>query len=81
MNTFQAVLGYDEENTYALFLYPEDGLQFFGARPKETFNVEIELPARVGFARGEIINLFVLRSEGPHFSLTTNEQSVKNLYQ
>ncbi|XP_062863770.1 nidogen-2 [Trichomycterus rosablanca] len=81
VNTFQAVVGYDEENTYALFLYPADGLHFFGARPKETFNVEIELPARVGFARGEVYNLFFLRTEGPHFSLTSNEQSVKNLYQ
>ncbi|XP_053488796.1 nidogen-2 [Ictalurus furcatus] len=81
VNTFQAVVAYDEENTYALFLYPEDGLQFFGTRPKEMFNVEIELPARVGFTRGEIPYLFFTRTEGPYFSLTNKEQSVKNLYQ
>ncbi|KAK3563522.1 hypothetical protein QTP86_030392 [Hemibagrus guttatus] len=81
VNTFQAVVAYDEENTYALFLYPEDGLQFFGTLPKEMFNVEIELPARIGFTRGEISFLVFARTEGPYFSLTSNEQSVKNLYQ
>lgn len=75
------MVAYDEENTYALFLYPEDGLQFFGTRPKEMFNVEIELPARVGFTRGEIPYFIFSRTEGPYFSLTSNEQSVKNLYQ
>ncbi len=34
VNTFQVVLAYNEKDTYALFLYPEDGLQFFGTRPK-----------------------------------------------
>ncbi|KAK1793128.1 hypothetical protein P4O66_011534, partial [Electrophorus voltai] len=81
VNTFQAVVAYDEANTYALFLYPEDGLQFFGTRPKETFNVEIELPARVGFTRGEIPYFIFARTEGPHYSVTSNEQTVKNLYQ
>ncbi|XP_076848526.1 nidogen-2 isoform X2 [Brachyhypopomus gauderio] len=81
VNTFQAVVAYDEANTYALFLYPEDGLQFFGTRPKETFNVEIELPARVGFTRGEIPYFIFARAEGPHYSVTSSEQTVKNLYQ
>ncbi|KAM9465918.1 nidogen-2 isoform 1-T1 [Clarias gariepinus] len=81
VNTFQAVVAYDEEDTYAFFLYPEDGLQFFGTRPKEMFNVEIELPARVGFTRGEIPYFILSRTEGPYFSITSNEQSVKNLYQ
>ncbi|XP_034032146.1 LOW QUALITY PROTEIN: nidogen-2 [Thalassophryne amazonica] len=81
VNTFQAVIGYDETDSYVLFLYPEDGLNFFGTRPKESYNVEIELPARVGFSRGEITHLNFLRTEGPHYSVTSNEQSVKNLYQ
>ncbi|NP_001088178.1 nidogen 2 L homeolog precursor [Xenopus laevis] len=71
-NTFQAVLAYDHSDAYAIFLYPEDGLQFFGTRPKESYNVHIELPARVGFSRSEA---------GPYYSVTSNEQSVKNLYQ
>ncbi|KAF3831153.1 hypothetical protein GH733_002391 [Mirounga leonina] len=78
LNTFQAVLASDESDTYALFLYPANGLQFFGTRPKESYNVQLELPARVGFCRGEIDDL---KREGPYFSLTSTEQSVKNLYQ
>ncbi|XP_031435769.1 nidogen-2 isoform X4 [Clupea harengus] len=81
VNTFQAVVAYDGTDTYALFLYPEDGLRFFGTRPKESYNVEIELPARVGFSRGEVSFLFFSRQEGPYYSITSNEQSVKNLYQ
>ncbi|XP_030644080.1 nidogen-2 [Chanos chanos] len=81
VNTFQAVVAYDETDTYALFLYPEDGLQFFGTRPKESYNVEIELPARVGFSRGEVPFLIFSRTEGPYYSITRTEQSVKNLYQ
>ncbi|XP_050988516.1 nidogen-2 [Labeo rohita] len=81
VNTFQVVLAYNEKDTYALFLYPEDGLQFFGTRPKESYNVEIELPARVGFTRGELSYLFFSRTEGPYYSVTSNEQSIKNLYQ
>ncbi|XP_041942969.1 nidogen-2 isoform X5 [Alosa sapidissima] len=81
VNTFQAVLAYDETDTYGLLLYPEGGLNFFGTRPKESYNVEIELPARVGFSRGEVSFLFFSRQEGPFYSITTNEQSVKNLYQ
>ncbi|XP_030609940.1 nidogen-2 isoform X1 [Archocentrus centrarchus] len=81
VNTFQAVIGYDEADSYVLFLYPEGGLNFFGTRPKESYNVEIELPARVGFSRGEIVYFFISRTEGPYYSLTTDEQSVKNLYQ
>uniref|UniRef100_A0A8D1SJK4 Nidogen 2 n=1 Tax=Sus scrofa TaxID=9823 RepID=A0A8D1SJK4_PIG len=78
LNTFQAVLASDESDTYALFLYPANGLQFFGTRPKESYNVQLELPARVGFSRGEVDDL---KREGQYFSLTSTEQSVKNLYQ
>ncbi|XP_044872455.1 nidogen-2 isoform X1 [Mauremys mutica] len=77
-NTFQAVLASDDSDTYALFLYPDDGLQFFGTRPKESYNVQLELPARVGFSRGETD---YLKREGPYYTLTSSEQSVKNLYQ
>ncbi|KAJ7991014.1 hypothetical protein DPEC_G00292830 [Dallia pectoralis] len=81
LNTFQAVVAYDENDSYAIFLYPEDGLQFFGTRPKESYNVEIELPARVGFSRGEVAFLIFGRTEGLYYSVTNNEQSLKNLYQ
>uniref|UniRef100_A0A7M4F0X5 Nidogen 2 n=1 Tax=Crocodylus porosus TaxID=8502 RepID=A0A7M4F0X5_CROPO len=52
-NTFQAVLAYDHADAYALFLYPDDGIQFFSTRPKESYHIQLELPARVGFSRGE----------------------------
>ncbi|KAM7375351.1 hypothetical protein PAMA_014447 [Pampus argenteus] len=81
VNTFQAVIGYDETDSYVLFLYPKGGLNYFGTRPKESYNVEIELPARVGFSRGEITYLIFSRTEGPYYSVTSDEQSVKNLYQ
>ncbi|XP_066464113.1 nidogen-2 [Eleutherodactylus coqui] len=77
-NTFQTVLAYDESDSYAIFLYPEHGLQFFGTRPKESYNVQLELPARVGFSRGEFE---LLKREAPFYSVTNSEQSVKNLYQ
>uniref|UniRef100_UPI00398F2778 uncharacterized protein nid2a isoform X2 n=1 Tax=Pristiophorus japonicus TaxID=55135 RepID=UPI00398F2778 len=79
-NTFQVLLAFDKSNTYAIFLYPEDGLQFFGTRPKESYNVQIELPARVGFSRGET-GYMQWKREGPYLSVTSNEQTVKNLYQ
>ncbi|XP_004835593.1 nidogen-2 [Heterocephalus glaber] len=79
LNTFQAVLAYDGSDTFALFLYPARGLQFFGTRPKESYNVQLQLPARVGFCRGEAED--DMKREGPYFSLTSTEQSVKNLYQ
>ncbi|XP_056667027.1 nidogen-2 isoform X3 [Monodelphis domestica] len=78
MNTFQVVLTFDEFDTYALFLYPTNGLQFFGTYPKESHNIHLELPARVGFSRGK--DDYQTR-EGPYFSVTSTEQSVKNLYQ
>ncbi|XP_054827904.1 nidogen-2 [Eublepharis macularius] len=75
-NTFQAILAYTDLEAYALFLYPDDGIQFVGTRPKESYNVNLELPARVGFSRGDF-----QKREGPYYSVTSSEQSVKNLYQ
>ncbi|XP_041132106.1 nidogen-2-like [Polyodon spathula] len=80
VNTFQVVLAYDDTDTYALFLYPRNELQFYSTRPKESYNVQLELPARVGFSRGELSFLF-LRKEGPFYSVTSSEQTVKNLHQ
>ncbi|XP_028318693.1 LOW QUALITY PROTEIN: nidogen-2 [Gouania willdenowi] len=79
VNTFQAVMAYDESDSYVLFLYPEDGLNFYGTRPKESYNVEIDFPARVGFSRGEVTYLIFSRTEGPHYSVTSDEQSVRSL--
>ncbi|XP_043839431.1 nidogen-2 isoform X2 [Dromiciops gliroides] len=78
MNTFQVVLAFDEFDTYALFLYPINGLQFFGTHSKESYDIELELPARVGFSRGKDD---YQKREGLYFSVTSTEQSVKNLHQ
>uniref|UniRef100_H3ASA9 Nidogen 1 n=1 Tax=Latimeria chalumnae TaxID=7897 RepID=H3ASA9_LATCH len=80
-NTFQAVLAYDSSSSYTIFLYPEDGLQFYGTRSKKTYNIELELPARVGFSKGPNYSLF-WKTEGPSYQVTSSsEQSVKDLYQ
>ncbi|XP_024150167.1 nidogen-2 isoform X2 [Oryzias melastigma] len=79
LNTFQAVIGYDETDSYVLFLYPEDGLNFFGTKQKEFYSLGIETAARVGFSRGEVKYFFFSRTEGPFYSVTSDEESVKNL--
>uniref|UniRef100_A0A8B9D2V1 Nidogen 2 n=1 Tax=Anser cygnoides TaxID=8845 RepID=A0A8B9D2V1_ANSCY len=76
LNTFQAVIAYDEEDTYAIFLYPEGGLQFLGTRPKESYNVQLELPARVGFSRGDSDDG---RREGLFYSVASTEQALRHL--
>ncbi|XP_051880023.1 nidogen-1 [Pristis pectinata] len=80
-NTFQVVLASDESSSYAVLLYPEGGLQFYSTRPKAANNIDLDLPARVGFSSGErSFILFTL--EGPSYAVTSgSEESVKNLYQ
>ncbi|XP_071601251.1 nidogen-2 isoform X2 [Heliangelus exortis] len=76
LNTFQAVIAYDAEDTYTIFLYPEGGLQFLGTRPKESYNVQLELPARVGFSRGDGDDP---KRDGLFHSLASSEQALRNL--
>lgn len=71
------MLAYDHADAYALFLYPDDGIQFFGTRPKESYHIQLELPARVGFSRGETDP----GRENLHYSVASSEQGLKNLYQ
>uniref|UniRef100_A0A8C8E7R5 Nidogen 2 n=1 Tax=Otus sunia TaxID=257818 RepID=A0A8C8E7R5_9STRI len=76
LNTFQAVLAYDDEDTYAIFLYPDGGLQFLGTRPKESYNVQLELPARVGFSRGDGDDP---KRDGLFHSLASSEEALRHL--
>ncbi|XP_075283321.1 nidogen-2 [Opisthocomus hoazin] len=76
LNTFQAVIAYDDEDTYAIFLYPEGGLQFLGTRPKESYNVQLELPARVGFSWGDGDDP---KRDGLFHSLASSEQALRRL--
>ncbi|KAM8808003.1 nidogen-2 [Eudromia elegans] len=78
LNTFQAVVAYDAADAYAVFLYPDDGLQFFGTRPKESYNVHLELPARVGFSRGDGDDP---KRDGLFYSVASSERALKRLYQ
>ncbi|XP_050752742.1 nidogen-2 isoform X1 [Gymnogyps californianus] len=76
LNTFQAVIAYDDEDTYVIFLYPDGGLQFLGTRPKESYNVQLELPARVGFSRGDGDDP---KRDGLFHSLANSEQALRRL--
>ncbi|NXC72906.1 NID2 protein, partial [Anhinga anhinga] len=76
LNTFQAVIAYNDEDTYAIFLYPAGGLQFLGTRPKESYNVQLELPARVGFSWGDGDDP---KRDGLFHSLASSEQALRHL--
>ncbi|NXN80714.1 NID2 protein, partial [Bombycilla garrulus] len=76
LNTFQAVIAYNDEDTYSIFLYPHGGLQFLGTRPKESYNVQLELPARVGFSWGDGDDP---KRDGLFHSLASSEQALRNL--
>ncbi|NXG16166.1 NID2 protein, partial [Grallaria varia] len=76
LNTFQAVIAYNDEDTYTIFLYPDGGLQFLGTRPKESYNVQLELPARVGFSWGDGDDP---KRDGLFHSLASSEWALRNL--
>ncbi|NXV31096.1 NID2 protein, partial [Rissa tridactyla] len=76
LNTFQAVIAYNDEDTYAIFLYPDGGLQFLGTRPKESYNVQLELPARVGFSWGDGDDP---KRDALFHSLASSEQALRQL--
>ncbi|NXI40667.1 NID2 protein, partial [Galbula dea] len=78
LNTFQAVIAYNDEDTYAIFLYPDGGLQFLGTRPKESYNVQLELPARVGFSWGDGDDP---KRDGVFYSLASSEEALRRLEQ
>lgn len=70
------MIAYDDEDTYAIFLYPDGGLQFLGTRPKESYNVQLELPARVGFSWGDGDDP---KRDGLFHSLASSEQALRHL--
>ncbi|XP_053315113.1 nidogen-1 isoform X2 [Spea bombifrons] len=75
-NTFQAALASDDSKSYAIFLYPEDGLTFYGTQSKKTYDEEIS--ARVGFSKGTQKFLFWTKT-GPHNEFANDKQSVESL--
>ncbi|MEE6507752.1 hypothetical protein FKM82_029942 [Ascaphus truei] len=77
-NTFQAVLASDDSKSYAVFLYPEDGLSFYGTQSKKTYGASEEISARVGFSSGTK-NYIFWSQQGPYNEFASDKQSVESL--
>ncbi|XP_057643851.1 nidogen-1 [Chionomys nivalis] len=73
-NTFQAVLASSNSSSYAIFLYPEDGLQFFTTFSKKD---ESQVPAMVGFSQGLVG--FLWSSNGYYTIFANDRESIENL--
>uniref|UniRef100_A0A8C5P9T4 Nidogen 1 n=1 Tax=Leptobrachium leishanense TaxID=445787 RepID=A0A8C5P9T4_9ANUR len=75
-NTFQAVITSDDSKSYAIFLYPEDGLSFYGTPSKKAYDKEIS--ARVGFSKGTQTFLF-WSNKGPYNEFANTVESLERL--
>nr|XP_034964284.1 nidogen-1 [Zootoca vivipara] len=75
-NTFQAVLASSDSSSYAVFLYPEDGLQFHSTHTKN--NKEI-IPAVVGFSQPST-NYFLWVKPGIYNIIANEEEFIGNLH-
>uniref|UniRef100_H0XBU7 Nidogen-1 n=1 Tax=Otolemur garnettii TaxID=30611 RepID=H0XBU7_OTOGA len=73
-NTFQAVLASSDSSSYAIFLYPEDGLQFYTTFSKKDEN---QVPAVVAFSQGLVGLLW--SSDGAYNIFANDRESIENL--
>lgn len=73
-NTFQAVLASSDSSSYAIFLYPEDGLQFTTTFSKKD---ESQVPAVVAFSQGLVGLLW--KSDGAFNIFANDRESIGNL--
>ncbi|XP_025245218.1 nidogen-1 isoform X1 [Theropithecus gelada] len=73
-NTFQAVLASSDSSSYAIFLYPEDGLQFHMTFSKKENN---QVPAMVAFSQGSVG--FLWKSNGAFNIFANDRESIENL--
>ncbi|XP_006872070.1 PREDICTED: nidogen-1 [Chrysochloris asiatica] len=73
-NTFQAVLASSDSSSYAIFLYPEDGLQFYTTASKKD---EGQLPAVVSFSQGLVG--FLWKTNGAYNIFANDRESIENL--
>ncbi|XP_032097924.1 nidogen-1 [Sapajus apella] len=73
-NTFQAVLASSDSSSYAIFLYPEDGLQFHTTFSKKENN---QVPAVVAFSQGSVGYLW--KSNGAYNIFANDRESIENL--
>ncbi|MBN3295054.1 NID2 protein, partial [Amia calva] len=78
-NTFQVVLASGDKSSYAILLYPRDGLHFTSTRPK---GADVEQPARAAFSKGLEKYLIWGTRQGPVYSITSdNENSIRELFE
>ncbi|KAF7253583.1 Nidogen-1 [Varanus komodoensis] len=75
-NTFQAVLAYSDSSSYAIFLYPEDGLQFYSTHSKIDNEV---VPAIVGFSQ-PATNYYLWVKAGSYSIIANDEEILRNLH-
>uniref|UniRef100_A0A2K5ZA69 Nidogen 1 n=1 Tax=Mandrillus leucophaeus TaxID=9568 RepID=A0A2K5ZA69_MANLE len=73
-NTFQTVLASSDSSSYAIFLYPEDGLQFHTTFSKKENN---QVPAMVAFSQGSVG--FLWKSNGAFNIFANDRESIENL--
>ncbi|XP_040092242.1 nidogen-1 [Oryx dammah] len=73
-NTFQCILASSDSSTYAIFLYPEDGLQFYTTFSKKEEN---QVPAVVAFSQG-LVGL-IWKSDGAYNIFANDRESIGNL--
>uniref|UniRef100_A0A8C5KP03 Nidogen-1 n=1 Tax=Jaculus jaculus TaxID=51337 RepID=A0A8C5KP03_JACJA len=73
-NTFQAVLASSNSSSYAIFLYPEDGLQFSTTFSKKD---EDQVPAMVGFSQ-HLVG-FQRNTDGAYNIFANDRESIGNL--
>uniref|UniRef100_A0A2K5QBX3 Nidogen 1 n=1 Tax=Cebus imitator TaxID=2715852 RepID=A0A2K5QBX3_CEBIM len=73
-NTFQAVLASSDSSSYAIFLYPEDGLQFHTTFSKKENN---QVPAVLAFSQGSVGYLW--KSNGAYNIFANDRESIENL--
>uniref|UniRef100_A0A8B9IP37 Nidogen 1 n=1 Tax=Anser cygnoides TaxID=8845 RepID=A0A8B9IP37_ANSCY len=75
-NTFQAVLASSDSSSYAIFLYPEDSLQFYSTYSK---NDDGKIPAMVGFSQAST-NYYFWEKPGSYNIIANDEDSIRNLH-
>ncbi|KAM6280871.1 nidogen-1 isoform 2-T2 [Porphyrio hochstetteri] len=75
-NTFQAVLASSDSSSYAIFLYPEDSLQFYSTFSK---NEDGKIPAMVGFSQAST-NYYFWEKPGSYNVIANDEDSIRNLH-
>ncbi|XP_074079062.1 nidogen-1 [Macrotis lagotis] len=73
-NTFQAVLASSDSSSYAIFLYPEDGLQFYTTYSKKDEN---RVSAVVAFSQGLVG--FLWQNDGAYNIFANDRESIENL--